>query len=99
MDNTRLFLRLFGHMEVLAGGQTVGRPKSKKARMLVGFLGARAGTPVPRLQVAEFLWPDSDAWNRSGVLHLSMLLAIPRVTSEPMVATWWRSAEGWRGDA
>src|SRR5690348_13529714 len=55
-----LEVRLFGSMEVCAGGRPLPRLRSRKGQWLLALLALRAGREVDREWLAGTLWPDCD---------------------------------------
>lgn len=78
-------IHALGVSRVTRNGVTVPRTawQSRKARDLLKFLVAR-GRPVPRDQLIEMLWPDTDP-SRSGN-RLSVLLSTVRDVLQPVAA-------------
>ena len=53
-----LEVRLFGPMEVCAGGRSLPRLQSRKGQWLLALLALRAGRDVDRGWLAGTLWPE-----------------------------------------
>jgi DNA-binding SARP family transcriptional activator len=83
---TRLAIRLLGPFEVILDSEPVTRFETIKARALMAFLAAEAGSLHSREALAEMLWPDrAEGAARANLRHTlrSLRLAIGDYGTEP----------------
>src|SRR5438045_8277908 len=67
-----LEVRLFGPMEVCAGGRSLPRLQSRKGQWLLALLALRAERDVDRGWLAGTLWPDDDESSARRSLRQSL---------------------------
>jgi DNA-binding SARP family transcriptional activator len=74
-------VRVLGRFEVFVNGRLVPASEwqSRKARDLLRILVSRRGSPLPRSELSELLWPDDDPARTAH--RLSVLLSIVRTVS------------------
>ncbi len=98
---TRLAIRLLGPFEVTQDGEPVTEFETRKARALLAYLAAEAGSPHRRETLAEMLWPDRpEGAARANLRHTlrSLRLAIDDYGAEPPFLLCSRKAIGLNPD-
>jgi DNA-binding SARP family transcriptional activator len=80
-DGPTVAIRAFGRFEVLVDDRPVAASawRSRKARDLLRVLVARRGRALPRMALAELLWPDDDSARTAH--RLSVQLSIIRTVT------------------
>lgn len=71
-DGPRLSIALLGPITVAVDGRPLPRWRTTKARDLLAYFLVAGTRPIPRDQVIEALWPDSDFDSARTLLHTTL---------------------------
>lgn len=90
MDNTEVFVRVFGGMGIDASGEPVSIGGLRQRRLLA-LLVARAGSVVSVDWLSEYLWDDTDRPETPGPTVRTYLSRLRNALPEE--ARWWIETE------